>query len=136
MIANLMGTDLVFVILIAVLVLGFGSQLPKIARNLGSAGREFRKAQQEAEEEAEREKAAKAARDAATPPPVPLPPAPAPTGAVPPGGAAATAGSAGSGSPSAGVSGGEQAISLTPAQLEALLKAREDQVRNQSGPQN
>ena len=43
--------DLPYVIVIAVIVLVGGSQLPKIARNLGMAGKEFRKAQHEAEEE-------------------------------------------------------------------------------------
>jgi TatA/E family protein of Tat protein translocase len=49
MIANLLGTDGLIVLVVAVVVLFGGSQLPKLAKNVGSAGREFRKAQIEAE---------------------------------------------------------------------------------------
>lgn len=73
MIANIFGTDGIIVLIVALVVLFGGSQLPKLAKNLGSAGREFRKAQQEAEEEA----AAKAT------PPAPASVGPAPTPAVP-----------------------------------------------------
>ena len=114
MTANLMGTDGIIVLIIALIVLVGGSQLPKLARNVGMAGREFRKAQQEAEEDAEREKASKAAKDSAVPPPVELSPAPAPAAA-----------------PAQGAQP-EGAITLTPAQLDALLKAREEQVRGQA----
>ena len=61
MIANIFGPDLGIVLVIILLVVVFGSQLPKIARNAGMAGREFRKAQQEAEEDAERVRVSKAA---------------------------------------------------------------------------
>jgi sec-independent protein translocase protein TatA len=64
MLANLIGPDFGIVLLIALVVIFGGSQLPKIARNVGSAGKEFRKAQQEAEEE----DAKKAAAAAAAPP--------------------------------------------------------------------
>ncbi len=51
---NVFGSDgLIFLIIALVVVFG-GSQLPKIARNVGSAGKEFRKAQAEAEEEESR----------------------------------------------------------------------------------
>ena len=110
MIGNLAGGDGLIVLIIALVVLVGGSQLPKIARNVGLAGKEFRKAQTEAEEEKAKEQAAKA-QAAAVPPPVPLPAsAPAAPAAAAP---------------------GEDSINLTPAQLEALLKAREEQVRNQ-----
>ncbi len=111
MTANLMGGDGIIFLVIALIVLVGGSQLPKLARNVGMAGREFRKAQQEAEEDAEREKAVKAAKAAAVPPPVAIPPQS--------GGAPAEA----------ATPAGEGAITLTPAQLDALLKAREEQVR-------
>lgn len=74
MIANIFGTDGIIVLIVALVVLFGGSQLPKLAKNLGSAGREFRKAQQEAEEES----AAQAAKQAA---PNPTPIGPAPTAA-------------------------------------------------------
>ncbi|MBO0692923.1 MAG: twin-arginine translocase TatA/TatE family subunit [Acidimicrobiaceae bacterium] len=57
-IANLFGPDLGYVVIIVLVVMVGGSQLPKIARNIGTAGKEFRKAQREAEEEnAEHEQA-------------------------------------------------------------------------------
>jgi TatA/E family protein of Tat protein translocase len=108
MIGNIVGPDLGIIILIVIVVLLGGSQLPKIARNVGLAGREFRKAQEEAQDEAEKQKAAKEAATAAiNPPPAPeiSPPANAPG------------------------SEGEGSITLTPSQLDALLKAREEQVR-------
>src|SRR5690348_12009861 len=94
MIANIFGPDLGIIIVVIVVVLLGGSQLPKIARNVGTAGREFRKAQQEAEEDAAKEQAAKAAAAAqATPPPAqPLPPA-----------------------------AGDESVQLTRAQLDAML---------------
>lgn len=126
MIANLMGGDGLIVLIVALVVLVGGSQLPKIARNVGLAGKEFRKAQSEAEEE-QRAKAAKA--EASAPPPVALPPTPSagPAASAPAPTSAAAAG------PVAG--GGEDHITLTPSQLDALLKAREEQVRNQSQPE-
>lgn len=115
MTGNLMGGDGLIVIVVALVVLVGGSQLPKIARNVGLAGREFRKAQAEAEEENAKEKAS-----AVAPPPA-LPPTPA-AGAAP-NAPAATSNAA----------PGDGAISLTPSQLDALLKAREEQVRNEPG---
>ena len=53
MIANLFGTDLGLVVIIALVVLIGGSQLPKIARNAGLAGKEFRKAHQREDDNAE-----------------------------------------------------------------------------------
>ncbi len=49
MTANIMGSDGLIVLIIAVVVLFGGSQLPKLAKNVGAAGHEFRKAQREAE---------------------------------------------------------------------------------------
>jgi sec-independent protein translocase protein TatA len=51
MLANILGADAGIVAIIIALVVFGGSQLPKIAKNVGNAGREFRKAQQEAEDE-------------------------------------------------------------------------------------
>jgi sec-independent protein translocase protein TatA len=118
MIANLMGGDALIVLVVAIVVLLGGSQLPKIARNVGTAGKEFRKAQQEAEEDADRDRQAKAARDAAATPPPPPPLAAPPVATAPPVAAAPAA---------------EPSITLTPAQLDALLKAREEQVRGEGG---
>jgi sec-independent protein translocase protein TatA len=113
MIANIFGPDLGIVVVIIIVVLLGGSQLPKIARNVGTAGREFRKAQQEAEEDAERDRAAKAAAQA--PPAVaPAPPISAPN-----------------------IPAGEPSITLSRSELDALLKAREEQARRETaGPAN
>lgn len=46
------GEELIVIVLIAVLLFG-PSQLPKLARGLGEAMREFRKAQREGEAEAD-----------------------------------------------------------------------------------
>jgi sec-independent protein translocase protein TatA len=130
MIANLMGGDGLIVLVIAIVVLLGGSQLPKIARNVGMAGKEFRKAQEEAEDDADRKKQGKAAGEAATvqpPPPQPLP-AP-PVSSVAP---AAAPAEPVSGATPGGAAPGEGTINLTPAQLDALLKAREEQVRGES----
>jgi TatA/E family protein of Tat protein translocase len=116
MTANIFGPDLGIVVLIILLVVVFGSQLPKIARNVGTAGREFRKAQQEAEEEAERDRA-KAANAAAVPPPPAAvgPAAPPPPLATPP---------------------REESVTLTRSELDALLRAREDQAKRDSTSQS
>jgi len=107
MIANIFGVDGGIVIVIAIIVLVGGSQLPKIARNVGLAGKEFRKAHDEAEADAERDKAAKAAKAAVAPPP-PLTPV-APTT--------------------------EESVTLSRTELDALLKAREEQTRREAtGP--
>jgi sec-independent protein translocase protein TatA len=106
MIANIFGVDGGIVVVVAIIVLVGGSQLPKIARNVGLAGREFRKAQEEAEAE-EREKTAKANQ--------PTPAAPQPLTPVAP--------------------TSEESVTLSRSELDALLKAREEQARRESaGP--
>jgi sec-independent protein translocase protein TatA len=112
MVANIFGPDLGIVVVIILVVLVGGSQLPKIARNVGTAGKEFRKAQQEADEEAEREKAAKTppAPQAVGPAPVTAPTAPAPVA-------------------------GDESVTLSRSELDALLRAREEQARREAaGP--
>jgi TatA/E family protein of Tat protein translocase len=49
MIADIFGMDGIIVLIIAGVVLFGSSQLPKLAKNIGSAGREFRRAHQEAD---------------------------------------------------------------------------------------
>jgi Sec-independent protein translocase protein TatA len=110
-IANLFGTDLGIVVIIAVVVLIAGSQLPKIARNAGLAGKEFRKAQQHDDDYAaapEGNERTDPSAPAAVPPPSVM--------------SDRTVPAPGSGEPS---------IQLSPAQLDALLKAREEQTRRQ-----
>ena len=51
--ANILGPDGIIVLVIIVLVLLFGgTQLPKLARGLGEASQEFKKAQKEADDPA------------------------------------------------------------------------------------
>jgi len=107
-IANLFGTDLGLVVIIALVVLIGGSQLPKIARNAGLAGKEFREAHQHEDGYAEgKERTDSNAPGAVLPPSVM---------------SDRTAPAPGSDEPS---------IQLSPAQLDALLKAREEQTRRQ-----
>jgi sec-independent protein translocase protein TatA len=49
MLANILGSDTLIVLVIAFVVLFGGSQLPKLAKNLGAASHELRKAQHEAD---------------------------------------------------------------------------------------
>ncbi|MDE3205989.1 MAG: twin-arginine translocase TatA/TatE family subunit [Acidobacteriota bacterium] len=144
MIANLMGGDGLIVLIVALVVLVGGSQLPKIARNVGLAGKEFRKAQFEAEEEkAQQQRRGGAPADAApswsaapgglpaaptTPSPLAAPAGSAMAAPTPPAGSAMAAPTPPA-TPAPNAS--EATINLTPAQLDALLKAREDQVRNE-----
>jgi sec-independent protein translocase protein TatA len=93
--------DLPYVIVIAVIVLIGGSQLPKIARNLGLAGKEFRKAQTEAEEEHQ-----SASRAPTPPPPQPL-------------------------GPAAQTPVTEDSVTMSKSELDALLRAREEQARRE-----
>jgi sec-independent protein translocase protein TatA len=59
MTANILGSDGLIVLIVAVVVLFGGSQLPKLAKNVGAAGHEFRKAQREAEAEHAKTEAAR-----------------------------------------------------------------------------
>jgi sec-independent protein translocase protein TatA len=60
--ADIFGPELL-IPLILLLVLIFGvNKLPKMAKNLGEASKEFKKAQREAEEEAKAEEVAKATK--------------------------------------------------------------------------
>jgi sec-independent protein translocase protein TatA len=116
MIANIFGPDLGIVLVIILLVVIFGSQLPKLARNVGMAGKEFRKAQQEAEEEAERNRASKASAAASPAPSAVVPPPPA----VGPGPTV---------TPPVAAPSREESVTLTRSELDALLRAREEQAK-------
>jgi sec-independent protein translocase protein TatA len=65
MIANIFGPDLMIVVVVAVVLLFGAGQLPKLARSVGEASKEFKKSQAEAEEQARAEAAAQAAAPAA-----------------------------------------------------------------------
>jgi sec-independent protein translocase protein TatA len=60
MLGDIFGPDPVVVIILAVVLLFGAGQLPKLARSMGEASKEFKKSQQEAEEEAKRDAAASA----------------------------------------------------------------------------
>ncbi len=98
LLANIFGPDVIVVVLIILAVLLFGSQAPKLARNVGLAGREFRKAQEDAEKDAAAEAAQKAA---AAPAAVPQ-------------------------------SADSDKITLSKAELDALLTEREERARRQA----
>jgi sec-independent protein translocase protein TatA len=103
MIAMLSDTSLLIIALVVVLLFG-GSQLPKLARNVGSAGKEFRKAQAEADAEA----ASKATQAASTPvPPVAIPAQPV-------------------------VPTSDDRVTLSKAELDALLDEREARAKRES----
>jgi len=79
MVGNIFGSDTLIVIIVAMVVLFGGSQLPKLAKNVGAAGHEFRRAQREAEAE----HAATEATSPATPMALPTVAVAAPVAAVP-----------------------------------------------------
>lgn len=62
MFAATFGPPEIGLILIVVLVLFGGSQLPKLAKNLGKAQKEFKEAIADGQAEAEKDKAAKTAK--------------------------------------------------------------------------
>ena len=65
MLANILGPDVLIVIVVVVLVLLFGgTQLPKLARGLGSASHEFKKGMEEGDPEGKGDPGAKS--DSAT----------------------------------------------------------------------
>jgi sec-independent protein translocase protein TatA len=64
-VANIFGPDLMIVVVIAVVLLFGAGQLPKLARSVGEASKEFKKSQAEAEQEAQAQAAAAQAKPAA-----------------------------------------------------------------------
>jgi sec-independent protein translocase protein TatA len=60
MIANIFGPDLMIVVVVAVVLLFGAGQLPKLARSVGEASKEFKKSQAEAEAEAQAQAAVQA----------------------------------------------------------------------------
>jgi sec-independent protein translocase protein TatA len=111
------GYDDLIVIIIAVVVLFGGTQLPRLARNAGEAMREFRKAHSEAS----------AAESGASELPAPATNAPVAPSQSPVAGAAALQTEIGPETAS------EERVTLSRAELDALLAAREAQARASSG---
>lgn len=108
MLANIAGDW--YWIVIAVIVLFGGSQLPKLARNAGEAMNEFKKGHNEA----------MSSSSGAATPPVALGPATAVAPASPPPAEVPGASSA---------NAGEERVTLTRAELDALLAHREAQAK-------
>jgi sec-independent protein translocase protein TatA len=105
MLANIAGLPDIGIVVVLVVILFGGSQLPKIARNIGMAGKEFRKAHDEAAKED---------------PPSPIAttnPAPPMVAPVPPMVAAVP---------------GDDRITLSKTELEALLNERESRAKGQA----
>lgn len=126
MLANVFGTDWIWVLLVVVVLFG-GSQLPKLAKNAGEAMKEFRKAHDEASETSQ-SVAASPAASTGTPysQPSPTPPAisqaPAPAAPV-------------AAQPAPNTS--EERVTLSRAELDALLADREARAKasaQASGP--
>ncbi|MGH9124947.1 MAG: twin-arginine translocase TatA/TatE family subunit [Acidimicrobiales bacterium] len=99
MIGDIFGVDgIVVLVLVIVLIFGF-NKLPKMAKNLGEANKEFKKAQREAEEEAKAEEVrARVAQEEA-----------------------------------AKASAPSDNITMSKAELDALLAEREAKARRESG---
>jgi sec-independent protein translocase protein TatA len=93
-------TELIIILLIVLLLFG-GAKLPKLARSLGDAQKEFKSATQDAQKASEA-----APAPAAAPAPV------APAAAAP----------------------GDQKVTMTQAELDALLAEREAAARRESPP--
>lgn len=117
MVADIFGTDWVWVLLVVVVLFG-GSQLPKLAKNAGQAVKEFRKAHDEVADAAQPAAPAPGAaypQQAVVTPPALSPAATTSAGAQP------TPGSA------------EERVTLSRAELDALLANREAQARASAG---
>lgn len=106
-----LGAPELIIILLVVLLLFGSTKLPKLAKSLGEASKEFKKGIGDGET---------AAPAAAVPPVAPVAP-PAPAAPVPPLMPTAT--------PPAAPPAGEEKVTLTRAELDALLAAREAQAR-------
>jgi sec-independent protein translocase protein TatA len=75
MLAELFGTDLVIVIVIVAILLVGGTQIPKLARSLGSAKNQFEQGLKEGHADAAAKNGTSAASDAPAQAAAPTPPA-------------------------------------------------------------
>jgi sec-independent protein translocase protein TatA len=120
--AGIFGTDSLYVLIIAVVVLFGGSQLPKLARNAGEAMKEFRKAHNEATNPLDTPSSTGPVGAVSTPGPVMSQPVALPPAVSQPSPVAMSAAS-----PS------EERVTLTRAELDALLADREARARAAQG---
>ena len=117
MTANIFGTDSLYVLIIAIVVLFGGSQLPKLAKNAGEAMKEFRKAHEDATGSGVSSSApAQASAQPAALPPIPVVQAPAPVVQAAP------------------LPNPEERVTLSRAELDALLADRERRAKAASWP--
>jgi sec-independent protein translocase protein TatA len=98
LLANIIGDDGLIVIVIALIVIFGGTKLPKIARNIGAAGKEFKKGQAEGNDGS----VAEGSTSASAPPAI-SPPSPPPVASPQPAG---------------------DAVTLSKAELDALIEQR------------
>jgi sec-independent protein translocase protein TatA len=117
-------TELIIILIIVLLLFGT-TRLPKLARSLGEASKEFKKGVNEQEQERERAAAAAAAAATPTAPPAPAAPAAPVAPTVPP--AAAPP-------PAPPVQGTDEQVTMSRAELDALLAERERQARDVPPP--
>jgi len=111
-----LGAPELIIILVIVLLLFGTTRLPKLARSLGEASKEFKKGTEERERE-EAAKAAQTAPAAPTTPPAPVPPAAA---AAPP--------------PAAPASDPNDQVTMSRAELDALLARERDSSKDVPPP--
>ncbi|GEM_PF-645345 len=111
-----LGAPELIIILVIVLLLFGTTRLPKLAKSLGEASREFKKGT----EERESEEAAKATQTAPTAPTVPPAPAPAAPPVAPPAPAPAAPAP-----PQVPVADPNEQVTMSRAELDALLAERE-----------
>ena len=71
MLAELFGADLIWVIVIVAILLVGGTQIPKLARSLGSAKNQFEQGLKEGQAESAKSNGTSAAADTAAPAPAP-----------------------------------------------------------------
>jgi sec-independent protein translocase protein TatA len=109
-VANIFGTDWLWVLLVVVVLFG-GSQLPRLAKNAGEAMKEFRKAHDEASQASD---VAGTAQPVAPPALAPAPPVTVPQAQV-------------------AQTGAEEKVTLSRAELDALLADREARAKASAG---
>jgi sec-independent protein translocase protein TatA len=115
-----LGAPELIIILVIVLLLFGTTRLPKLARSLGEASREFQKGANERDRERDKEEQAAATAPPAAPASPASPAAATPAAATPP--------------PAAPASDPNEQVTMSKAELDALLAERERQARGDAPP--